>query len=52
MTRETPVITIDFEEGSAAYTIEELTFNPYISIERTITQEVSEVIHSDYGLHN
>lgn len=51
MTRETPVITIELQEGNS-FTIEELTFNPYISIESAHTQEVSCNIWIEFVLRN
>jgi hypothetical protein len=51
MMRETPVITVELQDNSS-FTIEELTFNPYISVEPALTQEVSCNIWIEFVLRN
>src|SRR4051812_48689559 len=52
MPRDTPVITIDFEEHESGFVIEELTFNPYIFIESPFEQEPSCNIWIEFALRN
>jgi hypothetical protein len=52
MSRETPIVTIEFEGQPSAFTIEELTFNPYISIEPVVTRDVSCNIWVEFVLRN